>query len=232
MISEKATVAKAADPSWARSMPEIIEFLPDQRAVKFADGQVEDDVDAVVFCTGYFYSFPLLDFPEMRLPADGSCVRRLHEHVLSIDEPTLAFLGIPQRVVPFPVAQAQAAMVSRVWADRLSLPSREEMLAEEQMLVGEGKAIHNLAVPKDINYINRLRERSLSAERTDGLENDGVGKMPPHWDGEKAWCRERFPAIKIAARALGDDRHRVQSLHELGFDYEAWLGQQASQKLP
>lgn len=44
--------------------PDIVEFLDPQirnRAVKFADGTIEDDVDVVLFCTGYFMNFPFLE---------------------------------------------------------------------------------------------------------------------------------------------------------------------------
>lgn len=217
-------------------VPEIAEFVPADRAVRFSDGSVEANIDAVVFCTGYFYSFPFLDSTRYPLSPDGIWVRKLYEHILYIEDPTLAFLGIPQRIVPFPVAEAQAAFVARAWADRLALPCREEMLEWERCTIeqkGEGKFLHNLAFPRDVEYINRLYKASMSAKKVDDLENGGSGKIPPHWGADKAWVRERFPAIKVASRALGDKRHEVRSLEELGFDYQTWkLAQDANQKIP
>ncbi|KAH9886366.1 putative flavin dependent monooxygenase [Xylariomycetidae sp. FL2044] len=228
IVSEK-TVPKvnppAEDRTWAKMVPEIAEFLPEDRAVRFRDGSVEEDVDAVVFCTGYFYAFPFLESLSPPVITDGSYARRLYEHVLYIDDPTLAFLGIPQRVVPLPISEAQAGFVARAWADRLPLPARAEMEEWEARMLkekGEGKSLHNLAFPKDVEYINRLHDTSILAKKRQGLDNDGVGKIPPYWGADKAWVRERFPLIKIASRALGEKRHEVKTLQELGFDYHAW----------
>lgn len=213
-------------PPPTRNVPEIVEFLPAQRGVRFADGVVEINIDAVVFCTGYFYSFPFLrSLDPPVVVADGSHVPDLYEHILTIHEPTLAFLGIPQRIVPFPVAEAQSAWVARLFSGRLPLPSIETMKSWEAALVAErgiGKQLHNLAFPRDVTYINQLHDRSMEAARNPSLlSNDGVGKLPPYWGPEKAWVRERFPMIKLAARALGEKRHGVQTLEQLGFDYHA-----------
>jgi cation diffusion facilitator CzcD-associated flavoprotein CzcO len=108
LVCEKdATVAVKEEKPWARMVPEIVEFLPEERSVRFNNGEVERDVDAVVFCTGYFYSFPFLRNLSSPVTTDGSCARHLYEHMLYVDDPTLAFVGIPQRVVPFPVSEAQ-----------------------------------------------------------------------------------------------------------------------------
>lgn len=231
IVSEKekpavtATATAAEERSWAKAVPEISEFLPEQRAVKFSNGDIETDIDAVVFCTGYFYSYPFLQSLSPPVTTDGSYARHLYEHVVYTEDPTLAFLGIPQRVVPFPVSEAQAAYVARIWADRLPLPSHTEMLDWEAGVLaekGEGRQVHNLAFPRDAEYINRLHDASMAAKRVARLDNEGVGKVPPYWGADKAWVRERFPLIKLASRALGERRHEVRTLEELGFDYRAW----------
>lgn len=238
LVSEKETpnpstpstpAAAPADnvPPPTKNVPEIIEFLPAQRGVRFADGVVETNIDAVVFCTGYFYSFPFLrSLDPPVVVADGSHVPDLYDHILSIHEPTLTFLGIPQRIVPFPVAEAQSAWIARLFSERLPLPSTETMqkwLGELIAEKGIGKQLHNLAFPRDVEYINRLHDRSMEAARnSDLLPNEGVGKLPPYWGPEKAWTRERFPMIKLAARSLGEKRLGIQTLEQLGFDYHAW----------
>ena len=213
--------------SWSKQVPEITAFLPQERSVRLADGTVEQDVDSVVFCTGYHYSFPFLRSLEPPVVVrDGSHADQLWEHMLYAPDPTLAFLSIPQRIVPFPVSEAQSSVIARIWADRLPAPPRREMdkwIADMKEETGGGsKALHNLATPRDINYINRLHDRSMGARRVAGLENDGAGKTPPYWDAEKAWTRERFPMIKLASKALGERRHEVKTLKELGFDYDEW----------
>jgi hypothetical protein len=98
-------------------------------------------------------------------------------------------------------------------------------LDEQVVSKGAGKALHNLMFPKDVEYINCLHEKPVMASRVDGLDNEGQGKLPPYWGDEKRWkrwTRERFPAIKLAGRALGNERYKVRSLKVLGFDYEDW----------
>lgn len=76
---------------------------------------------------------------------------RLYEHILYMDDPTLAFVGIPQRVVPFPVAEVQAAWVSRIWAGRLAVPPTKVMEVWEKGMLeerGAGKTLHNMGFPR------------------------------------------------------------------------------------
>lgn len=192
--------------------------------------------DGVVFCAGYFYSYPFIDRVEIPLCADGIWVRKLSEHMLYINDLTPAFLGIPQRIVPVPIAEAQAGFVARIWAIRLPLPYRKEMLEWEDALLkhgSEGRLIHNFAFLKDVNYINGLYHRNIRVKRVPALDNDVQGKIPPCWGNDKAWVRERFPTIEAASQALGDKRHKVRTLQELGSDYNAYrLAGMADNALP
>ncbi|OAA56305.1 thiol-specific monooxygenase [Niveomyces insectorum RCEF 264] len=244
-VSEKEAAAPPADvqalENWACLKPEIVQFLPESRAVCFADGSVVGDIDAVIFCTGYLYSFPFLRNTDTEkddntaIITDGAYAHHLYQHILYIEDPSLAFLGIPQRIVPMPVAEAQSAWVARLWANRLPMPTMAEMRAWEMQTLqekGASKLVHNLAFPRDVIYINWLHDRSLEAvprlER--GLANGGAGKIPPYWGEEKAWVRQRFPLIKAANRALGDKRNEVRTLEQLGFDFHAWKATKAAEE--
>lgn len=220
VVSEKSAQPTTVDErDWAKMKPQIVEFLPESRSIVFEDGSLETDIDAVIFCTGYFYSFPFLGKLEPPVITNGACARNLYEHVLYADDHTLAFIGIPHRVVPFPLSEAQSAWIARMWADRLPVPSITEMRAWESSEASEDKTSHNLAFPKDVAYINHLYQCSIACAKALGLDNDGVGKMPPYWDAEKAWVRENFPLIKAASRDLGNKRHEIKTLKDLGFTY-------------
>jgi hypothetical protein len=155
--------------------------------------------------------------------------QNLYQHIFYAPLPTLSFIGLPQRVVPFPISESQAAVIARFLSGRLALPSPATMAKWESSRLkekGAGKAFHVLGYPADAEYINRLYEWAGRAVRREGLEgegleNEGRGKMPPLWGEETCWVRERTPSIKLAARALGDERGKVRTLAELGFDYEA-----------
>lgn len=207
----------------AKSHPEITRLNPANSRVEFADGHEEYGVDNIVFCTGFHFSLPFLSSLQPPVVTDGVRPHRLYEHVFYTPAPTLALIGLPQRIVPFPFSQAQAAWVARVFAGRLALPSESEMerqIVDWEAKRGEGRSLNTLAFPLDAEYINSLYKLSSQASRRGGLENGGKGKQPPFWGEKEKWTRERFPLIKKASQALGSQRSQVTSLEELGFDFE------------
>ncbi|GAB7349601.1 hypothetical protein MBLNU459_g0289t1 [Dothideomycetes sp. NU459] len=210
-----------SDPSPKKQdCPEIVEFILEDRAVRFADGTVEKDVDNVLFCTGYFYSFPFLDSVDPPLIGDGTHVTNLYQHMFYRPQPTLAFPVLQQRVIPFPMAEVQSSVIARVWSGRLPLPSDAEMKAwEEKTAVetGGGRNFHLLKFPKDADYINAMHEWAMSAKA-----GKSKGKEPPFWGEKQYWLREQFPAIKKAFQDRGEDRHSVRSIEELGFDFDRY----------
>ncbi|CAO2647325.1 Nn.00g082470.m01.CDS01 [Neocucurbitaria sp. VM-36] len=210
-----------------REVPPIASFLPSTRGVQFADGTIEQDIDAIIFATGYFYSLPFLKDVQPSLITDGTHVNHTYEHIFYAPRPTLSFLALNQRVIPFPLAEAQAALLSRIYSARLSLPSSAEMSTWETTVLAQTpnpRNFHLLPFPRDAEYINQMSAWALRAERREGLVNEGQGKIPPVWGEWEFWCRERFPAIRRAFGALGERKAGVRSVEELGgFDYKEYL---------
>ncbi|EEU36042.1 uncharacterized protein NECHADRAFT_53067 [Fusarium vanettenii 77-13-4] len=207
-------------------LPEITKFQAEGRTVHFANGNMETEVDAVIFCTGFHYSYPFLQSLEPGI-ADpkGEYVKHLWENVLYTTDPTLAFLSVPQRGIPFPLVETQSAVISRIWSGRLIPPSEIEMeswVKEEHLRKGEGKPIHIINYPEDVEYMQRLYDLSATALRTPelGLENEGDGKRPPRWGSQQIWIRGKVGEIKQACRLAGDRRFNITSAEELGFLYE------------
>ncbi|KAF4547306.1 Flavin-binding monooxygenase-like protein 5 [Elsinoe fawcettii] len=199
-------------------LPEISFLDATDRSATFADGHVERDIDALLFCTGYFYSFPWLNV-DPPLITDGTHVENTYQHLFYRPNPTLAMPVLQQRVIPFPMAEVQAAVIARLWSNRLALPSEAEMKAWEQRQqeeTGGGRNFHLLKFPKDAEYINMMHDWAMSAEEPE------KGKQPPRWGEEDFWLRERFPAIKKAYHDLGEERWKVKSIKELGFDFKRW----------
>lgn len=221
LVSERSESFLLRDPSPSREeRTEIVEFIVQDRAVRFADGKVEKDIDNVLFCTGYFYDFPFLNSLEPPLIDDGTHVKNLYQHMFYRPNPTLAIPTLQQRIIPFPMAEAQAGVISRVWSDRLSLPSQTDMKAWEDNVYTEtsgGRDFHILRFPKDADYINEMHAWAMSAEETVSR-----GKEPPYWGEREYWERERFAAIKKAFQDRGENRHGVKSIEELGFSFEQY----------
>lgn len=154
--------------------------------------------------------------------------------------------------MPFPVVDAQAAVVARVWAGRLDLPGREELEEWEEETVrerGEGKGWLWLKPPLDGRYLNGLAGWCDGARvgelvdgtlvpvgdegqcRVNGVAGQGGkemvhGKEPARWGEKEIWVRERILGIKKAFVALGEGRHQVRTIEELGFDFEELKAEQ------
>lgn len=224
------TATHGSGDSKRKEVPPIKRFIVESRGVEFEDGTIESDIDAVIFATGYFYSFPFLENVKPALIKDGSHVQHTYKHLFYVPQPTLTFLALNQRVIPFPQAEAQASVVARVYSGRLSLPPYSDMRKWEEDIiaeVGDGRNFHLLPFPKDGNYMNALSNWALSAPPKEGLDNDGIGKIPPIWGEWEFWCRENFPAIRRAFGELGEKRHQIKSVEEVGFSFENFKKEKA-----
>jgi dimethylaniline monooxygenase (N-oxide forming) len=97
------------------------------RTVRFADG-TEEEIDLVVYCTGYRVTFPffrpeVFAAPDNRLP--------LYRRVVSPERPGLYFIGFIQPLGPImPLAEAQCEWVADLLAGRAPLPAAPEMKRE------------------------------------------------------------------------------------------------------
>lgn len=218
--SESYLAPGASDPKVKLELPPISRFELDRRTVHFENGHRETDVGDIIFATGYLYSFPFLDRITPPLITDGTRVQNTYQHLLYAPHPTLALPTLNQKIIPFPVAQAQAAVLARLYSGRLSLPSYVEMRKWEEKRVaaaGSGNKFHEFKFPEDGEYLNMLHDWASQADLRNGLEEEGRGKKPPRWDSKDFWTRERFPAIRKAFVSKGQERDTVRRLEEIGF---------------
>ncbi|MEV4619230.1 NAD(P)-binding domain-containing protein [Asanoa sp. NPDC049573] len=96
----------------------------DGRTVEFADG-AREEVDLVVWCTGYRPEIPFLDPPAL-----GDQVP-LYRHVFHLDEPGLFFVGLMQSTgAALPIVEAQARLVAAYLAGEFALPAPEQQRAD------------------------------------------------------------------------------------------------------
>jgi dimethylaniline monooxygenase (N-oxide forming) len=101
-----------------------IERFVGERMVRFADGS-EEDVDLVVYCTGYRISFPFFDegfisAPDNQIP--------LYRRVVDLEHDGLYFIGLLQPLgAIMPLAEAQAEWVADLLEGKAKLPSPEAM---------------------------------------------------------------------------------------------------------
>lgn len=203
-------------------VPEVVEFLPPfsgyDRAVRFANGQVETGIKKVLFCTGYLHSYPFLSSLDPPPITNGERVEHLYQHIFYTPNPTLAFVGVPSKILPFPTFEAQAAIIARVWNGRLSLPPSAKLEAWEAERIrarGSGKKFHELTVPEDLDYLNDLVDWANQASNNDGVKE----MLPPKWSDRDYWARKNFTGIKKAFASRGEGRREVRRIEGLGFSY-------------
>ncbi|OIW29980.1 FAD/NAD(P)-binding domain-containing protein [Coniochaeta ligniaria NRRL 30616] len=193
----------------AEEVPVIEEFLVAERGVRFQDGRVERDIDAVLYATGYLYTFPFLQSLIPPLVTDGRRVRGIYKDLIHTEHPTLVFPGLPIKVVPFPLSESQAAIYSRLWANVLPLPEKAEMHKwEEEEAQRRGASFHVWPKGGDAEYINETHAM-LAKSKT-------PGKEPPLWNDELLWQRKIYAEAKLKFEKEG---RTAKSLEELGFHY-------------
>ena len=138
------------------------------RSVRFADGS-EEEIDLVVYCTGYKITFPFFD-PGFLSARDNRFP--LYRRVASVEHPGLYFLGFIQPLgAIMPIAEAQSEWVADLLSHRAALPSASEMRAEisayERKMRKRYVASKRHTIQVDFHpYLREIRkERKAAAER-------------------------------------------------------------------
>lgn len=193
----------------AEEVPIIEEFLVEERGVRFEGGRVERDIDAIIYATGYLFTFPFLESFMPPIVFDGRRAYGLFRHAVHIEHPTLVFPGLPIKVVPFSVSETQAAIFARVWANLITLPSKAEMKKwEDEEAQNKGPAFHVWPKGADGEFIN---------SRYDWIVGDKIpGKEPPRWNDELLWQRTIYAEARLEFEKGGCV---AKSLEELGFTF-------------
>lgn len=125
---------------WRRPM--LARLSADQSA-ELEDGTVVQGVDAVIYATGYKYAFPFLRDGDLRqlIGQDSRTVHPVYQHVFpACVAPSLAFIGLPWEVVPFPLFEMQSKWIARVFSGRAQLPSMDAMLLDAERYAAERQA--------------------------------------------------------------------------------------------
>ena len=134
------------------------------RTVRFVDG-TEEEIDLVVYCTGYKISFPFFA-PEVLAATDNRLP--LFHRVVSVERPGLYFIGFIQPLGPImPIAEAQSEWIADLISGRAQLPSEAEM--KEQIAAEEAKQAKRFVASKrhtvEVDFYPYLREIRRARKR-------------------------------------------------------------------
>ena len=96
------------------------EYIDSKSCIYFGDEceKCPNDVDVIIFCTGYDYNFPFINDKsnlELSVVPGERRVTPLFEQLWHAKEPSISFIGLQHSVVPFPFFELQAeAVVSQI----------------------------------------------------------------------------------------------------------------------
>ncbi|XP_010546436.1 PREDICTED: flavin-containing monooxygenase FMO GS-OX-like 4 [Tarenaya hassleriana] len=108
-------------------MHSMIERADEDGSVVFQNGRTVF-ADVIMHCTGYKYHFPFLETNGI-VSVDDNRVGPLYKDVFPPKlAPWLSFIGIPWKVVPFPMFELQSKWIAGILSGRIPLPSEEEMM--------------------------------------------------------------------------------------------------------
>ncbi|KAJ6256639.1 hypothetical protein Dda_8504 [Drechslerella dactyloides] len=206
------------------AMPTIDEFVPENRTVVFSDGTRVSEVDVIIFCTGYLHALPFFAEPEDpsdRMVTDGFYVHRLYQHMFYIPSPTFAIVGLPTKIIPFPMFECQAAVVAGVFSGRLALPPTDDMDSWEKDLQarkGGDRHFHFLSFPEDADFMDMLNEWN----KGDGGPRTGLHE-PAQWGPREREIRKNMPKIKLAFMQAKTAGRIVKTMEELGGEKKQYL---------
>uniref|UniRef100_A0A9J8CEF9 Flavin-containing monooxygenase n=2 Tax=Cyprinus carpio TaxID=7962 RepID=A0A9J8CEF9_CYPCA len=142
--------------------PNVKEFRGS--SVVFEDGTVEDDIDLVVFATGYTFSFPFL--PSHVIPVSKNKVS-LYKYVYptGLAHTTLAVIGLIQPLgAIMPISEMQARWATRVFKGLCKLPPMSAMMkdikAKEEAMAKRYVAAQRHTIQVDyIPYMDELAKQ-------------------------------------------------------------------------
>lgn len=132
-VAERVTLSHHLKKPPKTKFSEKVNQKPDvakitETGVEFTDG-THENYSIIFYCTGYKYTFPFLSI-DCGVECDDNYVRPLYKHCLSINRPSLGFIGLPFYVCASQMFDLQSRFFLTFLSGRKQLPSQEEMLED------------------------------------------------------------------------------------------------------
>ncbi|CAH02575.1 uncharacterized protein KLLA0_B14619g [Kluyveromyces lactis] len=162
------------------------------KTVHFVDGTKIEDVDIIVFSTGYHWHYPFLnekdtgisvgaDEEEGKVPNNNSLVTGIYKSIFSVKDLSLAFVGVLTTQFKWPSFEVASSIIAAVWTGKSQLPSLEEREAwakERKQVRGSNLLVHvylngefaefvrenHTLLPKDRNIKNIFDDEYVGEE--------------------------------------------------------------------
>lgn len=168
------------------------------------DGGVVRDVDYVVLATGYLTSYPFIPqyhsdtlpiddvTPDILVTSEGNMVHHLHKDIFYIEDPSLAFIGVPYYSATFSLFDFQAQVLARVYSGKTKLSSRESLREDYEKRVaasGRGRGFHSLAgdgaEPAYVKDILAWANSNAVSDKIEPLQGHSDKWLETYWEARK-----------------------------------------------
>ncbi|XP_066479374.1 flavin-containing monooxygenase 5-like [Tiliqua scincoides] len=143
--------------------PNVREFT--ERGVIFEDGSQEENVDVVIFATGYSFSFSFLEKGVIDIRNNHA---PLYKFVFPpyLEKPTLAIIGLLQPLgAIMPISELQARWATRVFKGLIKLPSADEMTNDiaKKLKYNEERYMPSHHIALQVQYVDHMDELATLA---------------------------------------------------------------------
>ncbi|KAM3421274.1 hypothetical protein BST61_g1676 [Cercospora zeina] len=217
------------------------------RTVYFEGGASFSNIDQIIYCTGYRYDFDFLkqrDGLTRLIPSQSATVPNLYQHILympdrHVQNTSLAFVGLLQQAFSFTVAEAQSALVARVFASRTGLLTRngqrdwyaqdmQNWSAEQPNAMSAAMVSYHIKGDMGKEYVNELWGLSKNAEPQ---KSGSQGKRPPYWCRCFDQARELNRMSRAQFKALTEEEKKKFKRFEDAFG-QGCMGKCSKRLLP
>ncbi|NXK52088.1 FMO3 monooxygenase, partial [Chauna torquata] len=137
--------------------PDVKEFR--ETSVLFQDGTAQDDVDVVIFATGYTYSYPFIEDESIIKSRDDEVT--LYKGILppQLEKPTMAVIGLVQSLgAIIPTVDLQCRWAIKVFQGLRTLPSVSKMMEDIDEKMGKKLKWYGTSTTLQTNYITYMDE--------------------------------------------------------------------------
>jgi trimethylamine monooxygenase len=116
-------------PTEVKDVPMLVRM--EDRTAHFKDGSTVDNIDAIIFCTGYRHSYPFMAKRlQLHCGITDFVPSNLYKSIFWIDQPYLAYLGTPRLIFTFSMFDVQAALVRDVFLGHVKLADKDQWQAD------------------------------------------------------------------------------------------------------
>ena len=128
-ISSRQELVAYKWPSRIKTAPMLIRM--EGRKAHFKDCSTVDNIDAIIYCTGYRHHYPLM---AKRYRLESGITQfvpsTLYKSIFWIDQPNLAYLGAPRQFYSFSMFEFQTVLVRDVFLRHVKLPDKDQWQAD------------------------------------------------------------------------------------------------------